>query len=110
MNEFIRRDGRSLRVVPGFRETTLGYRRPVTASAGWSDAAYEEAADKKRRRQIVSRIAKLAEDPRPSGCQKLSGQEAYRIRQGEHRIIYTIEDGRLVVNIVKVGRRRDVYR
>lgn len=70
----------------------------------------EEISNKKQRQQIVSRIAKLAEDPRPPGCQKLSGQEAYRIRQGAYRIIYTIEDDRLVVSVVKVGYRRDVYK
>lgn len=70
----------------------------------------EEISNKKQRQQIVSRIAKLAEDPRPPGCQKLSGQEAYRIRQGAYRIIYTIEDDRLVVSVVKVGHRRDVYK
>lgn len=70
----------------------------------------EAVSNKKQRQQIVSRIAQLADDPRPPGCQKLSGQEAYRIRQGEYRIIYTIEDDRLIVSIVKVGHRRDVYR
>ena len=67
-------------------------------------------SQKKRRQQIVARIAKLADDPRPPGCQKLSGQEAYRIRQGEYRVVYTIEDERLVVTVVKVGHRRDVYK
>ncbi len=52
----------------------------------------------------------LADDPRPPGCTKLSGQEAYRVRQGEHRIIYTVADEVLVVEVVKVGNRRDVYR
>lgn len=70
----------------------------------------ESIAQKKQRQQIVARIAKLADDPRPAGCQKLSGQESYRIRQGEYRIIYTIEDDRLIVTVVKVGHRRDVYR
>ena len=70
----------------------------------------EKIENKRDRRRIVERIAGLSEDPRPSGCQKLSGQEAYRIRQGKYRIIYTIADARLVVEIVKVGHRRDVYR
>ena len=64
----------------------------------------------KQRRQVVSRIARLANDPRPQGSQKLSGKEAYRIRQGSYRVIYTIEVDRLVVVVVKVGPRRDVYR
>jgi len=63
----------------------------------------------------VSRILKcfdtLAEDPRATGCEKLSGQERYRIRQGPYRIIYEIQDDVLVVVVVvKVGHRRDVYR
>ena len=52
----------------------------------------------------------LAEDPRPSGAEKLSGQGKYRIRQGVYRIVYAIEDEELVVMIVKVGHRRDVYK
>ena len=54
-------------------------------------------------KRIMQRIRVLADDPRPSGCEKLSGQERYRIRQGVCRIIYEIEDSRLVVLIVKVG-------
>ena len=61
-------------------------------------------------KRIMQRIRVLADDPRPSDCEKLSGQERYRIRQGVYRIIYEIEDSRLVVLIVKVGHRRDVYR
>ena len=70
----------------------------------------EKIKNKRDRQRIVERIAGLADDPRPAGCQKLSGQGAYRIRQGECRIIYTIADARLVVEIVKVGHRRNVYR
>lgn len=60
-------------------------------------------------RRIMERIEGLREDPRPSGCIKLSGLEYFRIRQGDYRIIYEIEDSRLVVVLVKVGHRRDVY-
>jgi mRNA interferase RelE/StbE len=60
--------------------------------------------------RILERIRALANDPRPAGCEKLSGLERYRIRQGTYRIVYEIEDARLIVLIVKVGRRRDVYR
>lgn len=69
----------------------------------------EAISNKKLRQQIVTRIARLADDPRPPGCQTISGQEAYRIRQGIYRIIYTIEDDRLIVTVVRVGHRRDVY-
>jgi mRNA interferase RelE/StbE len=62
----------------------------------------------------VSRILKcfdaVAENPRAPNCEKLSGQERYRVRQGSYRIIYEIQDDVLVVVVVKVGHRRDVYR
>lgn len=61
------------------------------------------------RQRIIERISSLAENPRPPGCQKLSGHEAYRIRQGVYRILYTIEDEVLIVTVIKVGHRRDVY-
>ncbi|MBX3293103.1 MAG: type II toxin-antitoxin system RelE/ParE family toxin [Acidobacteria bacterium] len=61
------------------------------------------------RRRILKRIRSLANDPRPIGCQKLTGLEQYRIRQGNYRILYSIEDDRLVVIVVKVGHRREVY-
>jgi mRNA interferase RelE/StbE len=61
-------------------------------------------------RRILQRIRSLADDPRPSGCEKLSGQERYRIRQGVYRIVYEIDDHVLIVLVVKVGHRRDVYR
>ena len=61
-------------------------------------------------KRIMQRIRALAGDPLPAGCEKLSSQERYRIRQGVYRIIYEIEDSRLVVLIVKVGHRREVYR
>lgn len=61
-------------------------------------------------RQIMRRIRMLADNPRPAGCEKLSSQERYRIRQGVYRIIYEIEDSRLTVLIVKVGHRQAAYR
>ena len=65
---------------------------------------------KKDVQRILSAIQKLADDPRPPQSKKLSGQEHYRIRQGSYRILYTIEDDQLVICVVKVGNRRDVYR
>ena len=59
---------------------------------------------------ILEKISRLGDDPRPSDCKKLSGQEKYRIRCGNYRILYLIEDSILIVYIVKVGHRRDVYR
>jgi len=61
-------------------------------------------------RRILARIEALAEEPRPTGCEKLSGQERYRVRQDVYRIVYEIGDQELVVMVVKVGHRRDVYR
>jgi len=60
--------------------------------------------------RILERIRALAEDPRPPGCEKLSGLERYRIRQGVYRIVYEVQDRRLLVLVVKVAHRRDVYR
>lgn len=60
--------------------------------------------------RILKRIDALAEEPRPPGSEKLSAQERYRIRQGVYRILYEIEDGQLVIVVVKVGHRREVYR
>ena len=60
--------------------------------------------------RILERIRALTDDPRPPGCEKLSGLERYRIRRGDYRIVYEIQDHRLVVLIVKVGHRKDVYK
>jgi mRNA interferase RelE/StbE len=64
---------------------------------------------KKDRKRIIDRLLKLAENPRPPGCEKLSGQNKYRVRQGRYRILYVIEDDKLLVYVVKVGHRKDVY-
>ena len=60
--------------------------------------------------RILKRINGLADDPRPAGSEKLNGDEKYRIRQGNYRILYMIEDNIITVTIVKVGHRRNVYR
>ena len=60
--------------------------------------------------RIIERIGSLAEQPRPVGCEKISGQEKYRLRQGNCRIIYSIQDTQLTIWVVKVGHRREVYR
>lgn len=59
--------------------------------------------------RIMARIAALADDPRPPGCEKLSLRERYRVRQGDYRIVYSIQDADVTVWVVKVGHRRDVY-
>lgn len=68
------------------------------------------AVPKKDQIRILRRISELADEPRPAGCKKLSGQERYRLRQGDYRILYEIEDDRLIITVVKVGDRREVYR
>ena len=62
------------------------------------------------RRRIVARIQNLAVEPRPPGCEKLSGQDRFRLRQGNLRILYEVQDSRSTVTVVKIGHRRDVYR
>lgn len=61
-------------------------------------------------RRVTDRIRGLAQDPRPPGHEKLSGQEHYRIRQGDYRVVYAIDDDHRVITIVKIGHRREVYR
>ncbi len=65
---------------------------------------------KKDLERITKRILSLAKDPRPIGYEKLSGQKKYRIRQGTYRIIYSIDDKELLVYVIKVGHRRNVYK
>ncbi len=64
----------------------------------------------KDRARVIARIQALAEDARPAGAEKLSSQERYRIRQGDYRILYEIDDHRFRITVVKIGHRRDVYR
>jgi mRNA interferase RelE/StbE len=61
-------------------------------------------------RRILATIDSLSEEPRPLGVERLSGQEKYRVRQGNYRIIYEINDKEVIVIVVKVGHRKDVYR
>jgi mRNA interferase RelE/StbE len=69
-----------------------------------------DAIPKRDLKRILNRISALAEDPRPSGCEKLTGQERYRLHQGRYRIVYSIQDDELTVWVVKVGHRRNFYR
>jgi len=70
-----------------------------------------ESSPKKDRHRIIKRIQSLSSDPRPPGREKLSGHDdKYRVRQGAYRIVYSISDFELVVCVVKVGHRREVYR
>jgi mRNA interferase RelE/StbE len=71
-----------------------------------------EAVDQKRDRQrIVATILALADEPRPVGCEKLAGErDRYRVRVGRYRIVYSIADDELLVLVVRVADRKDVYR
>jgi len=60
--------------------------------------------------QIISSIEQLAKAPRPRGVRKLTGRDAWRIRVGDYRVLYEIDDDRLVILIVRVGHRREIYR
>ena len=70
----------------------------------------EAIPQKKERQRIIRRIGQLADNPRPPGSRKLSGHDRYRIRQGVYRIVYGVDDVEVVVVVVKVGHRKDVYR
>ena len=69
-----------------------------------------ERVPKKDRARIVARIRELTDNPRPGGSQKLSGRELYRVRQGDYRVVYLVDDAERVVTVYSVGHRRDVYR
>jgi mRNA interferase RelE/StbE len=60
--------------------------------------------------KIIARITALADNPRPPGCEKLTGLERYRIRRGRYRILYSIQDYELTIWVVKVAHRKDVYK
>ena len=66
--------------------------------------------DKPLRRKILAAIDALSGDPRPTGCKKLAGQETWRIRVSDYRIIYEIHDQVLLVIVVDIGHRREIYR
>jgi mRNA interferase RelE/StbE len=71
----------------------------------------EAVGQKKDGQRIVLLIRSLAENPRPFGCEKLSGRfDRYRVREGKYRIAYSIDDQDFLVDVVKIGHRKDVYR
>ena len=84
------------------------YRLSIKQSAA---SELEAVGQKAGRQRLVARIEALAEDPRPPGCEKLAGHSnRYRVRQGDYRVVYSVDDAERVVLIVKVGHRREVYR
>jgi mRNA interferase RelE/StbE len=82
------------------------YRVFIRASASKELAAIP----KKSLEKIVDRIRSLKENPRPLGCEKLSAQERYRLRQENYRIVYSIQDNERTIHIVKIGHRKEICR
>ena len=82
------------------------YRVEIKRSAG-KELEPLPAGDKRR---VITRIRGLAHDPRPPGAKKLSGEEKYRIRQGNYRILYQIHDEIITVVVVRIAHRREAYR
>ena len=84
------------------------YRVQIKTSAGKELAAVGSKAD---REKLVARIQGLVANPRPHGSEKLAGYaDRYRVRQGNYRVIYLVDDEASVVTIYKIGHRKDVYR
>ena len=84
------------------------YRLQIKESAA---KELESLGTRKDREKIVTRINALATDPRPNGSENLEGEEnRYRVRQGNYRVVYSIDDRKRVVVITKIGDRKDVYR
>ena len=70
----------------------------------------ESVGTRKLRRNLVEHVEALADNPRPQGCPKLAGGDRYRVRCGTYRIVYSVDDERRIVLVVKVGHQKDVYR
>ena len=82
------------------------YRLTIKKSA----AKELEAVPHPDRERVIHRIRALADDPRGHGCEKLTGEDKYRVRQGNYRVLYTIDDVEVCVCVVKIGNRREIYR
>ena len=82
------------------------YRLLIKASA----AKELEGLPTKDRRGVATRMQGLSDEPRPPGCEKLTGHDLFRVRQGKYRILYEVQDRDLTVTVFKIGHRRDVYR
>ena len=71
----------------------------------------ESLGSRQDRQRIVARIRALSSNPRPHGCEKLAGHtDRYRVRQGQYRVVYSIDDAQHVIIIFRVGHRKEVYR
>jgi len=69
-----------------------------------------EKMDNNIYKPIINAIIELGNNPRPNGCKKLKGREAYRIRVGNYRIIYEIIDNQLIVDVIVIGHRKEIYK
>ena len=82
------------------------------------DVSFRRSAERDMRKldvrlqsRVLRAVERLAQDPRPDGCRKLQGSDdAYRLRVGDYRVIYTVDDAVLIVAVERVRHRRDVYR
>ena len=83
------------------------YRLDIKESAA---KELESIGTKKDRERIATRINALAAEPRPPGSEKLEGENKYRVRQGNYRIVYSVDDHSRIVVITKIGDRKEVYR
>ncbi len=84
------------------------YKLLIKTSAG---RELERLGTKSDRARIIERVHALSDDPRPRGCEKLAGYtDRFRIRQGNYRVVYLVDDARHEVTIFKVGDRKDIYR
>ncbi len=84
------------------------YRIVIKASAAKELEAIGRKPDRQR---LVDRIGALAQNPRAQGCEKLSGQvDLYRVRSGSYRVVYEIQDAVVLVTVVMLGHRKDIYR
>jgi len=68
------------------------------------DKLSDEVAD-----TLLEALLELANEPRPNGCKKLKGRDGYRIRKGNYRIIYDVFDDILVIEVIALGHRKDIY-
>ena len=85
-----------------------GYELRITPAAA---KELDALPRKKVREAVAARIRALADEPRPRGAVKLSGEQAlYRVRQGRYRIVYAIEDDRLIIVVIRIKDRKDAYR
>ncbi|HIJ84713.1 MAG: plasmid stabilization protein [Magnetococcales bacterium] len=85
----------------------------MTYTLVWDDPAHRQLRnlDPTTRKRVIKKTVSLESNPRPHGAKKLSGlPDTWRIRAGDYRILYTIEDDRLIVLVIKIGHRREVYR